>query len=246
MSIAQRRPALGPSIDTRQRHPHISAPYRPTTQPQPTSGHSSGNTTPSPLSSAPSSPAIMQKTRPPMARHASTTAARSPSGTGGGGRMHRVASSAPHSPVSRTTVLPAHHQQHPQTAPPIEMEIFAQILDLDDDDGAHACSRALVAAFFQQARTAHRDMLRAYAKQNPTELAALGHFLMGSAAALGIARLSYTCRQIERHGTVAADLGSVGTHRAEAMATVGALLGRVEGECVGAERWLGRWYEEEG
>lgn len=109
-----------------------------------------------------------------------------------------------------------------------------------------ACSRAFITALFQQLRTAHRDMLRAYAKQNPSELAALSHFLMGSAAALSIVRLSHTCQQIEHHGAIAADLDGADTRRAEVMATVGTLLGWVEGECVDAERWPGWWYQEEG
>ncbi|KAF7982267.1 hypothetical protein HWV62_29511 [Athelia sp. TMB] len=76
----------------------------------------------------------------------------------------------------------------------------------------------------------------------PAEVAALGHFLKGSASALGVQRLGATCQDIEHHGQLAASPSG----NNEAMARIGRLLGRVEGECVAAERWLGRWYAEEG
>ncbi|KAF7980873.1 hypothetical protein HWV62_36547 [Athelia sp. TMB] len=258
MSIAQRRPAPAPPIDT-QRRPHISAAYRthtapasvPAPQQQRRPQTSSAHTSPSP---SPTS------ARPGLARHASSAGPRSPQAGAG---LHRIAASAPHSPVSRSPPLPAvcpsfslcemrltaisrqtRHAGKAGEDAPIAMDIFAQILELDDD-AAHECSRALVAAFFEQAREAHRDMLRAYAANAPAEVAALGHFLKGSASALGVQRLGATCQDIEHHGQLAAAAASPASS-GEAMARIGRLLGRVEGECVAAERWLGRWYAEEG
>lgn len=66
------------------------------------------------------------------------------------------------------------------TRTPVAMDSFAQILEPDDDGGFYSCSRALITAFFTAACTAHRDMIRANAKQNPTgDLAALRHILKG-------------------------------------------------------------------
>jgi len=115
------------------------------------------------------------------------------------------------------------------------MSIFSQILDLDDPP-THETSLALTSAFFLQARQTHHDMLRAHARGDARELAQLGHFLKGSACALGMQGLGATCQLIEQWG----DEGG-----AEAMARIRELLGRVEGECVVAERWLRRWYAEE-
>jgi osomolarity two-component system phosphorelay intermediate protein YPD1 len=79
------------------------------------------------------------------------------------------------------------------------MDIFQQILDLDDDE-EHEYSRELACAFFVQARTAFADMDKAYAKKDLKELASLGHFLKGSSAALGVTRVSSSCQKIEHYG----------------------------------------------
>jgi len=131
-----------------------------------------------------------------------------------------------------------------QGKPVIDMEIFQQILELDDDD-AHVYSRDLAGAYFTQARTTFDDMRRAFAKKDLQELSSLGHFLKGSSAALGVDKVSSTCQKIEHYGKLRDEKANRDLTKEDALARIGALLGTVGNECTIAEDWLDKWYQDE-
>jgi len=174
----------------------------------------------------------------------------------------------PSSKMSSATASPSHDPStiQPNLGKVIDMDIFQQILDLDDDD-EHEYSKELAGAFFAQARTAFADMDKAYARKDLKELSSLGHFLKGSSAALGVTRVSLACQKIETYGKLRDDsphsprnssysptqssafstspkIGALITAE-EALARIGSLLKSVGQECTLAEKWLARWYENE-
>jgi len=126
----------------------------------------------------------------------------------------------------------------------IDMDIFQQILELDDDD-AHVYSRDLAGAYFAQARTTFDDMRRAFAKKDLKELSSLGHFLKGSSAALGVAKVESSCQKIEHYGKLRDEKENRDLTKDDALSRIGALLGTVGNECTIAEDWLDKWYQDE-
>ncbi|KAJ7606383.1 signal transduction histidine kinase, partial [Mycena polygramma] len=117
----------------------------------------------------------------------------------------------------------------------IDAEAFNQILELDDDD-THAYSKDIVAAYFAQAPDAFASMDAALTAMDLTTLADVAHFLMGSSATLGIARVAGACGRLER-------MEGAGGKDGDALAKI---LAEVRREHADAERWLRRWYEDHG
>lgn len=87
-------------------------------------------------------------------------------------------------------------------------------------------------------------MLAHSSKEDLAKLSSLGHFLKGSSAALGVARVQASCERIQHYGQlrdeeVGADLTSEA-----ALQKIEPLLGRVKKEYAVAEAWLKKWYED--
>ncbi|KAJ7043881.1 signal transduction histidine kinase [Mycena alexandri] len=132
----------------------------------------------------------------------------------------------------------------------IDVAAFNQILDLDDDD-THAYSKDMIVMYFAQAPKAFAEMDAALAATDLRTLADLAHFLMGSSAALGIARVAATCARMEGVGEASLKAGAAAAEgkdpgRAGALEQIGALLREVKREYADAETWLRRWYTDHG
>ncbi|KAJ6584707.1 signal transduction histidine kinase [Mycena capillaripes] len=133
----------------------------------------------------------------------------------------------------------------------IDVDAFKQILELDDDD-THAYSKDIIGHYFAQAPEAFVGMDAALAETDLRTLADLAHFLMGSSATLGIARVAGSCERLEGVGkaslkardAAADDKGDPG--RAAALKQIAALLVEVKREYADAEGWLRRWYADHG
>jgi osomolarity two-component system phosphorelay intermediate protein YPD1 len=126
----------------------------------------------------------------------------------------------------------------------INMAVFQQILELDDDE-THEYSRELVIAFFSQARSTFKDMDKALAKKDLPQLSSLGHFLKGSSAALGVSKVSSTCQKIEHYGKLRDEKTYRDLSKDEALSKIATLLRAIGSECSLAEQWLTRWYEDQ-
>jgi len=125
----------------------------------------------------------------------------------------------------------------------IDIETFHQILDLDEDD-THDFSKGMAWAYFSQASSTFTEMDEAYSKKDLAKLSSLGHFLKGSSAALGVAKVQASCEQIQHYGQLRdEDTGTDLTDKA-ALQKIGPLLTRVKAEYAVAETWLRKWYEE--
>ncbi|KAI5897887.1 histidine-phosphotransfer domain, HPT domain-containing protein [Schizophyllum commune H4-8] len=131
-----------------------------------------------------------------------------------------------------------------EKGPPVKMEIFRQILELDDED-SHDFSREMVSDFFSQARDTLKTLDGAFTSSNLTTLADRGHFLKSSSASLGIYKVQEACGKIEQYGKKVADDGS-SLEKDDALKLIDALLKKVKVDIDAAETWLDEWYERDG
>ncbi|TFY73684.1 hypothetical protein EWM64_g10327, partial [Hericium alpestre] len=125
----------------------------------------------------------------------------------------------------------------------IDMETFTQILDLDEED-SHEFSRGMVMAYFSQAATTFDEMDSALASKNLPQLSSLGHFLKGSSAALGVAKVQASCEQIQHLGQKRDEQAGKDLSAEDALRLIGTTLVRVKKEYVVAEAWLKKWYDD--
>ncbi|KAJ7202798.1 hypothetical protein GGX14DRAFT_652878 [Mycena pura] len=153
-----------------------------------------------------------------------------------------------------------HSQWRKMSRPPI--------LELDDPGTHHAFSKNMIEVYFRQAVDAFSRLdaalcvpppwppdahtytpvfalARAHplsAAENLTELVDCAHFLAGSSATLGVARVAAACSHIEA-AKVAEDSGR-GSGREAACAQIRVLLAEARTSYAVAEAWLRRWYAE--
>ncbi|KAJ3474659.1 hypothetical protein NLI96_g12332 [Meripilus lineatus] len=128
---------------------------------------------------------------------------------------------------------------------PINMEIFEQILELDEDDEDLEFSSGMVEAYFAQADKTFDDMDEALRDKKLAELSSLGHFLKGSSAALGIHRVQNTCEEIQHYGKKE-DFKAGGKALLDdvALGMIEVCIARGKEEYKVARKWLEDWFEE--
>ncbi|KAI0048504.1 histidine kinase, phosphotransfer Hpt, partial [Auriscalpium vulgare] len=105
-------------------------------------------------------------------------------------------------------------------------------------------SRSTVQEYFTQAVATFVKMQDALTEEKLKELSELGHFLKGSSAALGVARVQESCERIQHYGHLRDEERPVDLSRAQALAYIAATLARVRVEYADAERWLRDWYAD--
>ncbi|PAV17315.1 histidine-phosphotransfer domain HPT domain-containing [Pyrrhoderma noxium] len=127
----------------------------------------------------------------------------------------------------------------------IDMETFHQILDLDEDE-THDFSAGMAWAYFEQAGTTFQDMEEALAAKDLTKLSSLGHFLKGSSAALGVAKVQASCERMQHYGQRRDEEAGVSLTDEDALNMIESLLTQVKKEYSDAEKWLREWYKEHG
>lgn len=126
----------------------------------------------------------------------------------------------------------------------VDMQIFQQILDLDDE-GTHEFSKEMVWAFFSQAEDTFESMQTALDKKDLTRLSSLGHFLKGSSATLGLWEVQKSCEKIQHYGDKKDVEESKTTELSEeeALSRITDLLATTRGQYDDAEKWLRNWYD---
>jgi len=95
--------------------------------------------------------------------------------------------------------LPANAKEY------VEIATFEQILEMDDGDPSKEFSRALVFGFFEQAASTFEDMDN---NIDLDQLSALGHFLKGSSATLGLFKVRDACEKIQHWGAMKDETGN--------------------------------------
>ncbi|KAJ7263973.1 signal transduction histidine kinase [Mycena haematopus] len=150
------------------------------------------------------------------------------------------------------------HWRVPSDIPIVDIPAFDQILELDDN-AAHTYSKDMFNLYSSQVPTTFADMDAALVATDLHTLADRAHFLMGSSAALGMARVAAVCEEMERVGKaslVAADPESepdesetsndegVKYSPEAALKLIAQLLEEGKREYADADRWLLSWYAE--
>ncbi|KAJ7263976.1 hypothetical protein B0H12DRAFT_1068793 [Mycena haematopus] len=113
----------------------------------------------------------------------------------------------------------------------IDMTIFGQILELDDDD-THEFSKEMVSAFFLQASTTFDDMNKALALSQ------------GLVRRAGHPQVQDACEKIQHYGDLRDEVADKDLSPTEALDKIRLLLAEVKTEFTDAERWLKKWYKD--
>ncbi|EEB90884.1 hypothetical protein MPER_10850 [Moniliophthora perniciosa FA553] len=124
------------------------------------------------------------------------------------------------------------------------MEIFRQILDLDEDE-TFDFSKEMVAEYFIQATSTFTDMEDALEDKNLEKLSSLGHFLKGSSATLGVSAVQSSCEKIQHYGKKQDDKGNSLADDV-ALGKISNLMSTVKKDYQVAEKWLTQWYKDHG
>ena len=112
-------------------------------------------------------------------------------------------------------------------------------LDLYEDGKCIVRSLALIYAV-PCSHIIHRQ------SKNLSELSSLGHFLKGSSAALGVAKVQASCERMQHYGQQRDEEAGTKLTDEEALERIGTLLAQVKKEYSDAEKWLKDWYKEHG
>lgn len=75
------------------------------------------------------------------------------------------------------------------------------------------------------------------------KLSDLGHFLKGSSAALGVAKVQWSCEKMQHYGKLRDEVNSVDLDETTALEKISTLLVQVKEEHAEAEKWLKKYYE---
>ncbi|KAI9678476.1 MAG: hypothetical protein M1829_002074 [Trizodia sp. TS-e1964] len=82
----------------------------------------------------------------------------------------------------------------------IDFATLEQVLEMDEDVVEREFSRGIVYEFFGQAKDTFDDMEKDLTTGDLPSLSALGHFLKGSSATLGLIKVKDSCEKIQHFG----------------------------------------------
>jgi len=125
------------------------------------------------------------------------------------------------------------------------MDTFSQILELDEDDESHVFSKSIVQNYFEQFDGTYKEMREALEKADLPKLSALGHFLKGSSAALGVWKVQGTCETIQHVGNLREEGAPPVTLKPdEAIKKMKVLYATVDGEFKEAKAWFLEYFPD--
>ncbi|CBQ69578.1 related to YPD1-two-component phosphorelay intermediate [Sporisorium reilianum SRZ2] len=126
----------------------------------------------------------------------------------------------------------------------IDMDIFSQLLEMDDEDDREF-SKSIVWNYFDQAITTFKEMDAALATNDLTELSTLGHFLKGSSAAVGVIKVRDSCEHMQHYGKCHGEDGLSNLTEDEALKKLTVTLRDVKVQYREAAKALKAFYDEE-
>lgn len=124
------------------------------------------------------------------------------------------------------------------------METFQQILELDEDGESYDFAWEMASAYLEQAETTFKEMEEAIAKKDCKGLSALGHFLKGSSATLGVTKVQNACELIQHYGDLRDSKTGKTVTPEVAVQKIGAALTEAKAGYEEANAWLRKWYSE--
>ncbi|KAH0359107.1 hypothetical protein KCU65_g10120, partial [Aureobasidium melanogenum] len=123
----------------------------------------------------------------------------------------------------------------------IDVKIFREILDLDDEDEQYF-TRSLVCDFFALAQRTFAEMDECLESQDIKQLWTKAQFLRGPSATLGIYKVESTCARIEQLTVVADTLQAEGDSKLTLCNSSRILLDQAKQYFAEAEDALRRFY----
>lgn len=134
----------------------------------------------------------------------------------------------------------------PEFGENIDTATFEQILEMDDDEEEREFSKSIVYDFFQQAETTFQKMDANLESKDLAQLSALGHFLKGSSATLGLTKVKDSCEKIQHYG---ANKDETGVHDEpddeKCLKALRTIIAQAKVEFSDVEKALRRFYHDE-
>ncbi|KAH7099421.1 histidine-phosphotransfer domain, HPT domain-containing protein [Auriculariales sp. MPI-PUGE-AT-0066] len=127
----------------------------------------------------------------------------------------------------------------------INMDIFDQILELEDGDN-YEFSVGMTQQYLDQAESTFKDMDAAFDKKDLKQLKDLGHFLKGSSSALGISKVQHSCEIIYNYGKCRNATNTKDITEDVALNRVAPVILRVKAEFREANEYLRDWFQQQG
>ncbi|KAJ5515208.1 hypothetical protein N7527_006768 [Penicillium freii] len=128
----------------------------------------------------------------------------------------------------------------------LDESTFEQILEMDDDEEDRDFSKSIVYGFFDQAENTYKKIQKEIDDKNLDELSALGHFLKGSSATLGLVKVKDGCEKIQNFGAHKDETGLIDQPDTEfCLKAIKKTLDEVKVEYRKVEKLLRRYYGEE-
>jgi len=125
----------------------------------------------------------------------------------------------------------------------IDGPTFEQILEMDDDDEERDFSTSIVFDFFDQAKATFKNLDKALEEKNFDQLSALGHYLKGSSATLGLTKVKDSCEKIQHLGAHKDETGNKDEPDDEkTLKKIKTIVAQAKTEFEAAERLLRRFF----
>jgi len=135
----------------------------------------------------------------------------------------------------------------PEFGDALDATTFEQILEMDDDEEEREFSKSIVYDFFEQAQVTFTKMDEFLEKKDLNQLSALGHFLKGSSATLGLTKVKDSCEKIQHFGAGKNDTGDRDEHDDEkSLANCKKTIEQAKTEFKEVEKILRRFYHDDG
>jgi len=181
----------------------------------------------------------------------SSTKAEAATGSKDGVTEGTASNGAPEAKVGEAAVQVEEEEQgeeadvgEPSTEEVVDMEVFGQLLEIDDDE-THEFSKTLAFDYISQADSTFHEIEEALTAKDLDALSRKGHFLKGSSAALGLQRVQHSCEAMQHFGK-RKDANGEGPEvsESEALNRCRGLLKRLRKEQQEAKEWLEAFYKE--
>ncbi|USW46705.1 Putative histidine-containing phosphotransfer protein 1-5/Phosphorelay intermediate protein YPD1 [Septoria linicola] len=128
----------------------------------------------------------------------------------------------------------------------IDQATFEQILEMDDDEEEREFSKSIVYDFFEQAHTTFENMHKKLEEKDLDQLSALGHFLKGSSATLGLTKVKDSCEKIQHFGARKDETGNKDVDDdKQSLKSCETSIKQAEKDFTEAEALLRKFYREE-
>ncbi|KAH7190180.1 signal transduction histidine kinase [Fusarium oxysporum] len=124
----------------------------------------------------------------------------------------------------------------------VDMNIFEEILEMDDESSDREFSKGLIFGFFEQAENTFDEIGHSLEERNLEKTFGSGPFLKGSAAALGIYKVRDACEKIQHWAAGRDESESEHIEREESLKKIRDILPTLKVDYKAAKDWLIKFF----